>query len=107
MATTVAPTPASSAARPDPLAPLTAFYDLLADLPFVEVLYADRHEDGFDVWLIVDRTSAEDRERIYNAEAVIMQQFDVGLDVRIIERDGRPLSDVISLDHARLMMRFR
>jgi len=107
MAATVAPTQASSAARPDPLAPLTAFYDLLTGFPFVEVLYADRHEDGFDVWLIVDRTSAEDRERIYDAEAVIMQQFDVGLDVRIVERDSRPLSDVISLDHARSMMRFR
>ncbi len=107
MATTVAPTPASSAARPDPLAPLTAFYDLLTGLPFVEVLYADRHEDGFDVWLIADRTSAEDRERIYNAEAVIMQQFDVGLDVRIVEREGRKLPDVMSLDHAKLMMRFQ
>lgn len=107
MATHVAPTPASSAARPDPLAPLTAFYNLLTDLPFVEALYAERHEDGFDVWLVADRTAAEDRERIYNAEAVIMQQFNVGLDVRIIEREGRKLPDVISLDHAKLMMRFR
>ncbi len=107
MATQIAPTPTPLAARPDPLAPLTAFYNLLTGLPFVEVLYADRHEDGFDVWLVVDRTTAEDREQIYDAEAVVMRQFNVGLDVRIIERDGRTLSDIISLNHAKLMMRFQ
>ncbi len=46
MAAYVAPTQASSAARPDPLAPLTAFYNLLTGLSFVEVLYADRHADA-------------------------------------------------------------
>ena len=82
-------------------------YNLLTDLPFVEALYADRQEGGFEIWLITEKTTAEDRERIYTVEALVMQQFDVGLDVRIIERDDRPLPEVISLDHAKLVMRLR
>ena len=69
------------------LDPLSTFYERLLPFEAVEASYADWHPDGLEVWLVVYRANATDRQQIYKHELALMRAFpDLGLDTRLIDR---------------------
>ncbi|MBI3361728.1 MAG: hypothetical protein HY023_11535 [Chloroflexi bacterium] len=87
-------------------APVIEFYHLLKALPFVESVHADRESDGFVVWVVVSHTEETDREQIYEREWEVMDNYEgVGLDVHLIERDGRTDSDLLAGQNFEITLR--
>lgn len=87
-------------------APVIEFYHLLKALPFVESVHADRGSDGFVVWVVVSHTDEQDREQIYEREWAVMSNYDgMGLDVHLIERDGRTDADLFTGQHFEITLR--
>ncbi len=87
--------------------PIVYLYERLLPLEKVEALYADRQPDGFDIWIVVNNTAVADRERIYDQEWGLMQQFpNLGFDFRLIDRTQSALTDLVDLGDADLFMRF-
>jgi hypothetical protein len=88
------------------LDPLAYLYELLQPVEKVVALYADRHPDGFDIWIVADATTAADREQIYDREWALMQQFPgLGFDFRLLDRAQSVSGDLVDLDNADLFLR--
>jgi hypothetical protein len=89
------------------LDPIVYFYELLLPLEKVVALYANRHSDGFDVWVVADDTTVTDREQIYDQEWALMQQFpDLGFDFRLVDRAQSAPTEMVNLDSVDIFLRF-
>jgi hypothetical protein len=73
----------------------------------VEALYAEWHPDGLLVWLVVNGTTEADRERIYEQEWALMQDFPgLGLDVHLLDCQETDPQTVADLEQVDVFFRF-
>ena len=78
---------------------LGEFGDLLSALPEVEAVLANYDHGVMQAWTVVNELPDATERRIYVLEGELMDRFpDMGLDFHIIERRGRPLSEIIALN---------
>ena len=84
-----------------------AFREMLADVVEVEAVLARRVNKEYSIWTVVNEPSREVRNRIYDREWQLMDQYsDVGFLFHILEREGERLTDLISVDDFDLHLRF-
>ncbi len=78
---------------------LGEFGDLVSALPEVEAVLANYEHGVMQTWTVVNELPDITESRIYALEGELMDRFpDAGLDFHIIERRGRPLNEIVSLD---------
>ncbi len=86
--------------------PLYVFRELLRGLDRVEGLMATLYEDGFVIWTIVNGADEALRKQIYELEWALMECFPrLGFDFNLLEREGRPLHDLVTVEHMDLYLR--
>jgi hypothetical protein len=79
---------------------LRAFADLTSQIPEVEAVLGILDDGAFSLWSVTDEASMEVEDRIYEMEGKLMDMFpSEGFDFHIVERRGRPLEEIVSLDH--------
>jgi hypothetical protein len=79
---------------------LRAFADLTSQIPEVEAVLGTLDDGAFSLWSVTDEASMEVEDRIYEMEGKLMDMFpSEGFDFHLIERRGRPLEEIVSLDH--------
>lgn len=101
------PTKRQAASFAPVLSPITDYYRRLQPLETVQAMYAEWHQDGLDVWLILNQATEEDREQIYKHELALMQAFPgLGLDTRLIERTDVDVEESIDLTTVDVFLRF-
>lgn len=71
----------------------------LSIVPEVEKVYATRQGDVMHIYTVVDKFDASVREKIYDREVEIIDEFSyLDFDFNVISRRGRKLSDVLPTD---------
>jgi hypothetical protein len=79
---------------------LRAFADLTSQIPEVEAVLGTLDDGAFSLWSVTDEASMEVEDRIYEMEGKLMDMFpSEGFDFHLIERRGRPLEEIVSIDH--------
>lgn len=77
-----------------------SFANLTSHIPEVEAVLGMLDDKVFSLWSVTDEVSVEVEDRIYEMEGKLMDMFPgEGFDFHIIERRGRPLEEIVSLDH--------
>lgn len=77
-----------------------SFADLMSQVSEVEAVLGTLDDGVFSLWSVTDKVSIEVEERIYEMEGKLMDMFPgEGFDFHLIERQGRPLEDIVTLDH--------
>lgn len=68
-------------------------------LASVESVYVKAKPWGFECWLISNSSTEDERFSLYDLEWQLMEQTpDVGLKFHLVDRKGRPLTDVLTLE---------
>ena len=77
-----------------------SFADLMSQISEVEAVLGMLDDGAFSLWSVTDEASVEIEDRIYEMEGKLMDMFpSEGFDFHLIERRGRPLEEIVSLDH--------
>lgn len=77
---------------------IRSFAELMSQIS--EVVMGMLDDGAFSLWSVTDEASAEVEDRIYEMEGKLMDMFPgEGFDFHLIERRGRPLEEIVSLDH--------
>jgi len=93
---------------PDPWACMLVFRRMLQGIPAVEKLLARAHDWGLMIWVIVNNSTADTRYQIYDKEWELMQRFSgLGVNFHVIDRQDRPLEQLITLQDIDLQFAFR
>jgi len=79
---------------------ILSFADLMSQISEVEAVLGLVDDGAFSLWSVTDEASVEVEDRIYEMEGKLMDTFPgAGFDFHLIERRGRPLEEIVSLDH--------
>lgn len=79
---------------------IRSFAELMSQISEVEVVMGVLDDGAFSLWSVTDEASVEVEDRIYKMEGKLMDMFPgEGFDFHLIERRGRPLEEIVSLDH--------
>ena len=82
----------------DPRACMLVFRQMLEGIPTVEKLLARAQDWGLTIWIIVNNSTEDIRYQIYDKEWEFMQRFPgLGISFDLIDRDGRHLEQLITL----------
>mgnify|MGYP001067716077 FL=1 len=77
-----------------------SFADLMSQISEVEAVLGMLDDGAFSLWSVTDEASVEVEDRIYEMEGKLMDMFpSEGFDFHLVERRGRPLEEIVSLDH--------
>ena len=72
---------------------------LVVSIPSLEAVYVWARPWGFECWLVANQSTEEERFRLYDLEWDFMEQFpDLGFKFNLIDREGKPLSEVMSVE---------
>jgi prevent-host-death family protein len=72
---------------------------LVASIPSLEAVYVRARPWGFECWLVANQSTEEERFRLYDLEWDFMEQFpDLGFKFNLVDREGKPLSEVMSVE---------
>jgi len=72
---------------------------LVVSIPSLEAVYVWARPWGYECWLVANQSTEEERFRLYDLEWDFMEQFpDLGFKFNLIDREGRPLSEVMSVE---------
>lgn len=78
---------------------LSEFGDLVTGLPEAEAVLANYECNAMQIRTVVNELPSALESCIYVLEGELMDRFpDMGFDFHIIERQGRPLEEIVSLD---------
>jgi hypothetical protein len=78
---------------------IRSFADLMSQISEVEAVLGMLDDRAFSLWSVTDEVSLEVEDRIYEMEGKLMDKFPgEGFDFHLIERRGRPLEEIVSLD---------
>jgi len=87
---------------------MLVFRRMLQGIPAVEKLLARAHDWGLMIWVIVNNSTADTRYQIYDKEWELMQRFSgLGVNFHVIDRQDRPLEQLITLQDIDLQFAFR
>ena len=76
------------------------FAELISQISEVEAVLGALDDGAFSLWSVTDAVSVEVEDHIYEMEGELMDMFpSAGFDFHLIERRGRPLEEIVSLDH--------
>jgi hypothetical protein len=64
----------------------------------VEGVYVVGLESGFQCWIVANHSTQEERYSVYDAEMGLLQQFPSLLSFHLVDREGRPRNEVITLE---------
>ena len=79
---------------------IRSFVNLMSQISEVEAVLGMVDDGAFSLWSVTDEASVEVKDRIYEMEGRLMDMFPgEGFDFHLIERRGRPLEEIVSLDH--------
>ena len=79
---------------------IRSFVNLMSQISEVEAVLGMVDDGAFSLWSVTDEASVEVKDRIYEMEGRLMDIFPgEGFDFHLIERRGRPLEEIVSLDH--------
>jgi hypothetical protein len=79
---------------------IRSFAELMSQISEVEAVMGMLDDGAFSLWSVTDEASMEVEDRIYEMEGKLMDMFpSEGFDFHLIERRGRPLEEIVSLDH--------
>ncbi len=93
---------------PDPWACMLVFRRMLQGIPAVEKLLARAQDWGLMIWVIVNNSTEDTRYQIYDKEWELMQRFSgLGVNFHVIDRQDRPLEQLITLQDIDLQFAFR
>lgn len=71
---------------------------VVAPIPSLEAVYVWTRPWGFECWLVANRSTEEERFRLYDVEWVLMERFpDLGFKFNLVDREGSPLPEVMSV----------
>lgn len=75
--------------------------DALLSAPCAEKVYVSDGRDGvYHVWTIVDSPPDEEYDAIYDREKALIRKFSpLQLDFRVVAREGRDLSTLVTLPY--------
>jgi hypothetical protein len=77
-----------------------SFANLMSQISEVEAILAMLDDGAFSLWSVTDEVSLKVEDHIYEMEGKLMDMFPgQGFDFHLIERQGRPLEEIVSLDH--------
>jgi len=72
---------------------------LVISIPSLEAVYVRARPWGFECWLVANQSTEEERFRLYDLEWDFMEQFpDLGFKFNLVDREGKPLSEVMSVE---------
>jgi hypothetical protein len=72
---------------------------LVDSISSLEAVYVWARPWGFECWLVANQSTEEERFRLYDLEWDFMEQFpDLGFKFNLIDREGKPLSEVMSVE---------
>ncbi len=72
---------------------------LVVSIPSLEAVYVRARPWGFECWLVANQSTEEERFRLYDLEWDFMEQFpDLGFKFNLVDREGKPLSEVMSVE---------
>ena len=93
---------------PDPWACMLVFRRMLAGIPTLEKLLARAQDWGLMIWVIVNNSTEDMRYQIYDKEWELMQRFPgLGVNFHVIDRQDRPLEQLVTLQDIDLQFTFR
>jgi len=79
---------------------IRSFANLMSQISEVEAVLGTLDDGAFSLWSVTDEASVEIEDRVYEMEGKLMDMFpSEGFDFHLIERRGRPLEEIVSLDH--------
>ncbi len=71
----------------------------VVSIPSLEAVYVWARPWGFECWLAANQSTEEERFRLYDLEWDFMEQFpDLGFKFNLVDREGKPLSEVMSVE---------
>jgi hypothetical protein len=97
----VAPTPAERDANAalDAQMVVERMAHRVGHLASLESIYVKTQPWGFECWLISNRSTENERFRLYDLEWQLMELVpDVGFKFHLVDRQGRPLTQVLTLE---------
>jgi prevent-host-death family protein len=72
---------------------------LVASIPSLEAVYVRARPWGLECWLVANQSTEEERFRLYDLEWDFMEQSpNLGFKFNLVDREGRPLSEVMSVE---------
>jgi len=72
---------------------------LVVSIPSLEAVYVWARPWGYECWLVANQSTEEERFRLYDLEWDFMEQFpDLGFKFNLVDREGKPLSEVMSVE---------
>lgn len=77
--------------------PIRDLGDAIARIPPVEQIVASHQESGYEVTIVVNHATEEQRYTIYDAQWDLMGRYPhLGLDFHLLDRRGEPLSELLT-----------